>query len=149
MKKIPITQKSGQIWNLEIPDFYERIPLPFFDEWVKALDSGNFSQASGRLHEIGTDSYCCLGVLSKIQGRLTNAGYDSDEKNAVARYVLAKDNPCFPVFGSDGKFPEKVVLKNTEESCSIDNLPAMNDKDFSFSEISKVIKEIWKSDKDS
>ncbi len=35
-------------------------------KWVKALRSGEYKQGYGRLHDIGSKGYCCLGVLCKM-----------------------------------------------------------------------------------
>lgn len=38
-------------------------------EWLRALSSGEYVQAVGSLHEVGTegdDRYCCLGVLCEL-----------------------------------------------------------------------------------
>lgn len=35
-------------------------------KWIAALRSGKFKQGSGDLYDDG--SYCCLGVLAKVQG---------------------------------------------------------------------------------
>jgi hypothetical protein len=34
--------------------------------WVKALESGEYTQAAGYLHHSNTNSYCCLGVLCDL-----------------------------------------------------------------------------------
>lgn len=36
-------------------------------KWVATLRSGDYKQASGSLHWPAFDTYCCLGVLCKIQ----------------------------------------------------------------------------------
>ena len=36
--------------------------------WVKALRSGDYTQAQQRLHDTKTGGYCCLGVLCDISG---------------------------------------------------------------------------------
>lgn len=43
------------------------------DEWVAALRSGEFKQATGRLRRSDT-GYCCLGVLCEIYRRKTGNG---------------------------------------------------------------------------
>ena len=43
MKKIPIGVLNGLEWFLNIPEHYEKKPLPYFNEWVDALESGNKS----------------------------------------------------------------------------------------------------------
>jgi len=37
-----------------------------FRKWIRALRSGEFKQGLGRLQEIGTSNYCCLGVACKV-----------------------------------------------------------------------------------
>lgn len=34
--------------------------------WVAALRSGNYRQGNGTLHNIGQNTYCCLGVLCDL-----------------------------------------------------------------------------------
>ena len=36
-------------------------------KWVAALRSGEYRQAHGQLWD-GTDGYCCIGVLCRLQG---------------------------------------------------------------------------------
>lgn len=36
------------------------------EEWIEALRSGKYKQATGKLRV--DDSYCCLGLLCEIQG---------------------------------------------------------------------------------
>lgn len=39
------------------------------EKWVKALESGNYKQCTGRLKRpvvVGVDSYCCLGLLCEL-----------------------------------------------------------------------------------
>ena len=77
MKTITFNISGPETYELIIPDDYQKKELPYFKEWTEALDSGSYSQTSGQLCETisypeSTQTcYCCLGVLSKIQGRLT------------------------------------------------------------------------------
>jgi hypothetical protein len=51
-----------------------RLKKKLRDKWVKALRSGEYEQAIGRLEEAG--GYCCLGVLCAVRyGR----NFDHDE----------------------------------------------------------------------
>jgi hypothetical protein len=38
------------------------------EAWVKALRSGDYRQANGKLFDPAAGSYCCLGVLCKVAG---------------------------------------------------------------------------------
>tara|TARA_R100001086_G_scaffold249569_1_gene189758 strand:+ start:521 stop:910 length:390 start_codon:yes stop_codon:yes gene_type:complete len=51
--------------------------------WINALRSGEYKQGTGTLYNINTNSYCCLGVLKKIenlQESEPNFLYDSYKK---------------------------------------------------------------------
>ena len=37
-------------------------------KWVDALRSGEYKQGKERLHNLGDNSYCCLGVLADVAG---------------------------------------------------------------------------------
>lgn len=143
MKTIRLENKNGIIFNLNIPDHYEKISLPYFKEWVEALDSGEYAQGSGVLCMIGNSikSYCCLGVLSKVQGRLTE---DMDGENGNNVY-LSEDNPNYPFLRYYGVFPNGIEVI-FHDRMIIKNLVELNDNNLPFSEISKVIKEIWKEE---
>lgn len=138
MKEIPLNHPIRKDWKLVIPDDYQKIPLPYFKEWVSALESGEYKQAIGYLRRCVNNefSYCCLGVLSKIQGRLSPEGFDGSSK-----YYLY-DNPISRILGPSGDFPKDVyVVKDNNEQLFL--LSSLNDYGLPFSEIAKVIKEIW------
>lgn len=40
------------------------------DKWCQSLRSGEFKQGKNRLHNLQANTYCCLGVLCQINGRL-------------------------------------------------------------------------------
>jgi hypothetical protein len=70
MKNITInTDNPEKVYNMIIPEDYQKISLPYFKEWTKALDSGSYLQADGQLcRTIQADegevcSYCCLVIL--------------------------------------------------------------------------------------
>ena len=59
-----MTQRSKDKW--EIPESFKK-------DWIKALKSGNYIQASGVLREdeeagLDTVGYCCLGVACSVAG---------------------------------------------------------------------------------
>ena len=145
MKTISFTV-SDETYELIIPEGYQKKELPYFKEWTEALDSGGYDQASGQLCETysyvegNKTCYCCLGVLSKIQGRLTSHNRDGTDLDST--YYLSFENPNYPFLGENGTFPVGIEIKNANGK-RIHNLAELNDNDFSFSQISRVIKEIW------
>lgn len=40
-----------------------RMPKKILNKWLKALRSGEYTQAKGTLHDPETGGFCCLGVL--------------------------------------------------------------------------------------
>jgi len=142
MKTIPLKNNNGITFNLTIPDHYEKISLPYFKEWTEALDSGNYFQTKNRLCMIddSVSSYCCLGVLSKVQNRLTG---ERDGENGIASY-LSNDNPNYHILNEIGRFPNGIEV--IYGIMIFKTLVELNDNNLPFSEISKVIKEIWKEE---
>lgn len=141
MKEIPLNHPIEKGWKLVIPEDYQKIPLPYFKEWTSALESGEYKQTKNRLCLIEGDScsYCCLGVLSKIQGRLTKEGEDNEFGD---RTYLSSSNPLTPFLGSVGYLPQGVKVYSDDDYFV--SLSAINDEGLPFSEIAKVIKEIWR-----
>jgi hypothetical protein len=124
------------------PEGYEKIELPFFDEWVNALESGEYKQGEGFLCKV--EEYCCLGVLSKIQGRLTklegsDLAFDAKEGEFSG---LGKDNPCHVQLGGLGFFPASIRVVGDGWTGSA--LSDCNDAGFPFKEIANIIKTVWK-----
>jgi hypothetical protein len=155
--------RLGKNLIVELPENFKARPLPFYKRWLKALRSGKFSQTTGTLAKVDEDTnevkgYCCLGVLSSIQGRLDENGYDGGDTDGV----LAKSNPCYlaltrpniqhnPFDGTfeshreeeaAGEFPEgvKVVYKGESKK----NLAELNDAKATFATVAKVIELLWK-----
>lgn len=143
MKTVTFNISESETYILIIPEGYQKKELPYFKEWTEALDSGEYSQGSGVLCVIGNSikSYCCLGVLSKVQGRLTE---DMDGENGNNAY-LSVDNPNYPFLRYDGVFPNGIEV-NFHDRMFVKSLAELNDNNLPFSEISKVIKEIWKEE---
>ena len=50
-------------------------------KWVKALRSGKYTQCVGALFDKASETYCCLGVLTKVARRkLDNTQWDFVQK---------------------------------------------------------------------
>lgn len=147
MKTVTFEISASETYELIIPEGYEKKELPYFKEWTEALDSGEYSQTSGQLCETfsfreSTETcYCCLGVLSKVQGRLNANNRDGSDLDST--YYLSHQNPIYPFLGENGTLPAGIEIKNANGK-KILNLAELNDNEFSFSQISEVIKQIWK-----
>lgn len=147
--------KNKEQFMLEVPDDYQKISLPYFNEWVTALESGKYRQATGRLckplknKKLG---YCCLGVLSKIQGTLLKIknGYGDHSINDCG---LSRKNDCFKVLFFEGLLPASVSVyknsvcyTNTIEPIRYKQLSNCNDNlKLSFKDIAKIIKILYKA----
>jgi hypothetical protein len=138
-------------YELALPEGYEKQELPYFNEWVEALESGKYKQGEGVLcGKKGEElQYCCLGVLSKIQGRLVqnpeNQDIYGDGKDVCG---LSLDNPCFTAIYNIGSFPDGVfvIIPETADKVAVRarTLAACNDNRLNFKEIANIIKQIWK-----
>jgi hypothetical protein len=128
-------------YQLVLPEGYERKELPYFNEWIAALESDEYKQGYHKLFDTANKSYCCLGVLSKVQGRLTEDGCDS---NNVLKAILDVTNPCYGMLDGSGSFPEGVSIKYGWSH--LRNLTRCNDSGMTFKEIANIIKQIWKSE---
>lgn len=43
-----------------------------FDEWIAALESGEYGKAVAVMHKPDIDGYCCLGVLSHLHKKVSD-----------------------------------------------------------------------------
>lgn len=131
-------------YTLHTPEGYKPLPLPYRNAWLSALRSGEYEQGKHFLMR-ETDAstcYCCLGVLSKIQGRLTPDGWDAQEPTPKTAEELAYDNPCFPTFRfGDGTFPHKCYAQLEKSKCS--SLASCNDNGLSFLQIADIIEQLY------
>lgn len=119
---------------------YEKRPFPGLNKWLEALRSGNYEQGKARLWTAGSNSYCCLGVLSKIQGRLTDNGFDGSNC-----YTLADSNPRYPELRSNGGLPKEVYFKTDLEGTDehYTSLADLNDSGMSFKEIAELLELVF------
>jgi hypothetical protein len=65
-----------------------------------------------------------------------------DGENGNNAY-LSEDNPNYPFLKENGTLPVGIAIAATFSSKKMFNLAELNDNDFSFKQISRVIKEIW------
>lgn len=154
MKKILQFQarRTNKIVCVYVPIGYKKSKLPFFEEWTDALESGKYRQCQERLCSLRQKRYhyCCLGVLSKVQGRLIGErdGVEGD------RTTLSPDNVLCNHFSEIGNFPECCEVRIYEDEkalaenhhCDvIECLTELNDNaELTFKEISSIIRCFWK-----
>ena len=140
-------QRNRKKITVTLPPGYEKPSLPWFDTWINALESGNYRRVDGLLTgPVGEDSrtgYCCLGVLSKVQGRL---GKDGCDGRTSAVTVLSTNNPSVKsgIMSTKGSFPRGVKIVDSD-GYVYETLARMNDKGYSFKVIAGIIKQIWKA----
>lgn len=149
MKTITFKSTRKGSFSINIPDDYKKIKLPFFNEWMSALKSGKYSQCTSRLCtpvENKKLGYCCLGVLSKIQGRLTKDEGNCYRDFSQSALYLSIDNPCYNVFSHKGNFPSDVFVEKTvkKETKKVTSLTECNDTlRLSFKDIAKIIEILY------
>lgn len=155
-KTIRIREKGRPTLWVRLPVGFKKIKLPFKKKWMNALFSGEYTQVRNRLRdfiqETSNYGYCCLGVLSKVQGRLTEAGLDGENGSAAC---LSQDNPVAAVLGSGGGSNDlfeknnirvrsrRLLGQHMENSNSF--MGMNDDAKASFKQIAKVIDLIFKA----
>lgn len=125
--------------TVKLPANYERIQLPFYTKWINALESGKYFRAEESLFDEDTGGYCCLGVLSKVQGRL-----EDGNDNGISGILHSNNPSCRKnVMGVQGNFPKNVIVSNRDRT--FEALTELNDIGYSFKTIAGIIKQIWKA----
>lgn len=151
MKTLTFKSTKGGKFNINLPNNYKKIKLPFFNKWVSALEGGSFRQCTGTLCESGNKrlTYCCLGVLSKIQGRLIKSEGEFTDGLGGSSGNLTLNNELYSILSSRGTFPKGVHVSIQEEDGAYrfaDDLVECNDDfKFSFKDIAKIIKTLYKA----
>ena len=110
-------------------------------KWIAALLSGEYKQAQGRLHEPGTSSYCCLGVLCDLYRKETGKGqWDMNGCFEVNGGVSGRGVPTRAVWMWGG-LPDHNPDVNLSSYNLMSNgtLAAGNDAGLTFAQIAEVI----------
>lgn len=151
MKKTYQLIKINPNLQVSIPIGYVSKKIPWRNKWLEALRSGHYKQGTGRLllkrgatcliteKSYNTDTYCCLGVLSRIQGRLTETGSDRDAGHSC---ILSPTNPCKASLFSAGRLPNLVKVRYGDFG-DLGSLTELNDRGVSFEDIAKLIEILW------
>ena len=147
MKTLTFKSTRGRTFEIEMPDKYKKIKLPSFAKWVRALESGDYRQCTSALCERKASRlyYCCLGVLSKIQGRLQrDEDGDFFDVNPACTGTLSTDNPLNEILGNKGFLPDGVIV--TRGMSIAHSLIDCNDSlGLSFKDIAKIIRTVYKA----
>ena len=132
-------------YTLTTPDDFTPVDLPGRDKWLEALKSGEFKKGKWYLCNQNKE-YCCLGVLSKIQGRLL---FSDNEPLHIGLDLnsdyggLSKSNPLYGQLSSLGTFPPRCSVKGAGINYC-DCLAIVNDKEDSFDVVIWLIETLWK-----
>ena len=110
--------------------------------WVEALESGDYKQTTGRLHD--DDGYCCLGVACEISGLVTwdqpaearhyNAIYDPETGDFSTVALPLRVAKWLGLSGLDGDF------HSDTHSYILESLANINDGGASFADIAALIR---------
>lgn len=146
MKTITFKSTRSGSFTINLPDNFEKIQLPYFDEWTQTLKSGKFSQGTSALCYLNNKKlhYCCLGVLSKIQGRLKKDKYSYVDEAAGCKYYLDSRNPVAKILDNSGKLPNGVFITKIKNDASRTLAHCNDTLRLSFKDIAKIIETVYK-----
>lgn len=125
---------------------FQKVALPGKNKWTTALRSGEYKQGTGCLYSgaIKTpgvedkepNCYCCLGVLSAIQGRLEKNLFGGFDSHGGDSQFLTLTNPLYSIIEGTGRLPFLIKLENGD---SWDCLAPCNDNGLTFNQIADII----------
>lgn len=121
--------------KLHLPENYKKIGFPGLNGWLYALRSGIYDQGKYRLHCPIGDRYCCLGILSKIQGRLEN-----DADAGTSNFTLDASNP---VHSLATHLPDDVYVIIQGCSAMLTTMADLNDEGLTFKEIADILEQTY------
>ncbi len=132
--------ENSMNYTIHTPPNYVPPDLPGGLPWVEALESGIYPQCCATLCDgVG---YCCLGVLSKIQGRLRPDRHEWRDADKAG--ILSEHNPLTPCMSDPGGgFPEGTEVSLDSMDGPMVRLTSLNDNGLTFSQIAHVIRTLW------
>lgn len=125
-------------YTLVLPEGFVKVPLPGQTAWVTALRSGEYVQGRDP-YLCCRDRYCCLGVLSRVQGRLDPSV--ELPRDGCQFEMLDRDNPCYPILGFLGRLPKGVMVMF--KGSPLWRLTQLNDQGMSFVQIADVLEAVY------
>ena len=153
-KSIKFKSTKGGDFSVNLPKNFKKVKLPFFQKWVEALESGKYRQCSNQLCTTVNKklTYCCLGVLSKIQDRLQK--HPDFRMESYCEGTLDRSNPCYDAISNDGRLPRLVSVAIKDAAYELaehdfkDTVYSLIDCNdvlgLSFKDIAKVIHTVYK-----
>jgi hypothetical protein len=104
----------------------KKLPEPFRTNWITALRSGKYRQASGWLYrkdKAGELSYCCLGVAACVLGVpiqcMEYANLTSVPHPNITKDILDVLNPDEGLFS----IPQNILMRmNDVDDCTFDDI---------------------------
>jgi hypothetical protein len=134
------------------PVGYEKKPFPGLNKWIPLMRSGKYEQGIGCLatgyEQCGEPmTYCCLGLLSLSQGRLTTEKRDGTSVDCSAS-ELSSDNPLVVALVADGpiSFPNGISVEKLTMSpmTTAHSFVGLNDDlALNFNEIADIADELY------
>jgi hypothetical protein len=123
-------------------------------KWLKALRSGKYEQAQGRLHE--DSKFCCLGVLCDLHAKETGRKWkllEEDTHGGDEEYSYMDEGDLLPKMvmrwaglrkhattsGNDVKIKHVADAEPVEDTDNITSLAELNDDGCTFEEIADFI----------
>ncbi|MEU7863451.1 hypothetical protein [Nonomuraea sp. NPDC049141] len=109
-------------------------------EWLAALRSGEYKQAKGKLYDLKTDGYCCLGVLCDL----------AEKRGLIKRVVDESDGtvwfgPSFTVVEDEtvrawaGLADSNPSLPDPDDDFFGYSAAGLNDEGYTFAQIADLI----------
>lgn len=124
-------------------------------KWIKALNSGKYSQTTGVLKD--SDGFCCFGVLCELYKKEhKDTSWEKDGEETYSSYTFMEEDALPPTKVmkwagfkkiDDTRTRNKYMPDNEKYSPLISDkgtkrsLDDLNDSGLTFKEIAKVIKE--------
>lgn len=115
------------------------LPLDIKQQWIDALLNGEYEKGVTTLNNVKNNTYCCLGVLCKLQNRPSQLFEDYKLFDNIG-FTLSINNPLYSILGNCGKFIGFVIENENDETEHCYNLAEMNDSGFTFKTIAYIIK---------
>ena len=138
------------MYTLTLPEDYIKPILPGGRDWLTALRSGEYKQGYDMLCRMESReyTYCCLGVLEKINGRMSTMdtirvnGYICLASVDGDVFSIHSNAPYYSVLDTEGQFPADVEVR--VDDMMLLSLSGVNDSHkCSFAEMADIIEKIW------
>lgn len=116
------------------------------EQWIEALESGNYEQCQGRLYDGFRERFCCLGVFAEIKQvtRKAESDYDTIYIFECGKRKFREEGlPPITWFSKFFTFKRENSYYEKHESvgCLLKQIAAINDDKKSFKEIAEWIRD--------